>query len=287
MIISATFRGRDIIVTIDRWIAVLSSVAAMISAIFAACGIYQAIMQRRSMYKPQIIPQNFYFKGRCTDKLHFQSDILQSNVYNEYKVSVLNPGLGAAVNIKYEWLFDYQEFAKRLQKRLSKLNPTYGSDDPAQILFMHHVEENEHSQTFHFRATYRHLPHVINKNPELIQCFLPYSVQKETTELRLQTLSLVLLMNDLLLNFKEGAPFKTVNGPLLKLSYQDIGGRYVVDYFDTKVTLLDAVYMRGIVDFQASMVFNKIKMTRTAVILQKLRKSYADFITEHDFNKNS
>jgi len=286
MIISAIFRGRDIIVTIDRWIAVLSSLAAMISAILAACGIYQAIMQRRSMYKPQIIPQNFYFKGKCTNKLHFQGDILQASVYNEYKISVLNPGLGAAVNIKYEWLFDHQEYAKHLQRRLSKLNPTSGPDDPARFLFKHCFEENEHSMTFYFKAAYRHLPHVINKKPELIQCFLPYSVQKETTELRFQTLSLVFLMNDLLLYFKEGAPFKTATGPILKLSYQDIGGRYVVDYFETKITLFDALDILGIIEFQASMVFKKISISRTAAILQKLRKSYADFIREHDFNKN-
>ncbi|MFI3382880.1 hypothetical protein V5G93_16115, partial [Escherichia albertii] len=72
--------------TLDRWIAVVSSIAAMISAFLAACGIYQAIMQRRSMYRPQIIPQNFHFKGKCNVKNDFDLDILNGNTYNEYKI---------------------------------------------------------------------------------------------------------------------------------------------------------------------------------------------------------
>lgn len=272
--------------TLDRWIAVVSSIAAMISAFLAACGIYQAIMQRRSMYRPQIIPQNFHFKGKCTLKNNFELDIIIGNIYNERKVNVINPGLGAAVNVEYKWSFNHQEFAVHLQQRLSRLNPVDGPDDPSRFLFNHHFEESDDDLIFYSRNTIKLMPHVINKKSEFIQCFLPYSVEKTGTELKYQTLSLVFLMNDLMLNLKEQVPIYKVNGPKLEIKYQDIGGKHIVDIFETEVTLVESTTFKGLIDYQASFAFKKVKKRWTTAVLQRFRKSYVNFINEHDFNKN-
>jgi hypothetical protein len=269
--------------TLDRWIAVVSSIAAMISAFLAACGIYQAIMQRRSMYRPQIIPENFYFKGKCTLKNAFEADILHSNIYNEYKVNVINPGLGAAVNVEYKWIFNHKEFAVYLQQRLSKLNPVDGPDDPSRFLFNHHFEESDENLIFYSRNTIRLMPHVINKKSEFIQCFLPYSVEKKSTELKLQTLSLVFLMNDIMLNLKGHIEIYKLNGPNLEIKYQDIGGKHIVDIFETEVALFDSKTYKDLIDYQASFTFKKISNNRTEAIRQRIRKSYVDFMNEHKY----
>ncbi|HBL4692615.1 hypothetical protein INP82_06710 [Citrobacter sedlakii] len=272
--------------TLDRWIAVVSSIAAMISAFLAACGIYQAIMQRRSMYRPQIIPQNFHFKGKCNLKNNFDSDILNRNTYNEYKINVINPGLGAAVNIEYKWIFNHQEYAQYLQQRLYKLNSTEAPVDPSRFLFNYHFEESDNDLIFYSRSTLRMNTHIINKKSELIQCFLPYSVEKTEAELKFQTLSLVFLMNDIMLNLKGQIDINKTKGPTLEIKYQDIGGKHIVELFETEVALVDSQTFNGLIEYVASFTFKKLNKSRTAAIRQRIRKSYADFINEHDYNKN-
>lgn len=271
--------------TLDRWIAVISSIAAMTSAFLAACGIYQAIMQRRTMYKPQIIPQNFNFKGKCTLKNNFEPNILHGNMYNSLSINVLNPGLGAAVNIEYKWIFNHQEFATYLQQRLSKLNPVDGPDDPARYLFKHYFNESDDNIIFYSRNIQRLNSHIINKENEYIQCFLPYSVEKTGSDLKFQTLALVFLMNDLMLNLKKHIAVYKVKGPTLELRYQDIGGKHIVDVFETEVALLDSETFGELIYYQANFVFKKEKKKRTIAVLQRIRKSYVDFMNEHDFNK--
>lgn len=272
--------------TLDRWIAVVSSIAAMISAFLAACGIYQAIMQRRSMYRPQIIPQNFHFKGKCNVKNDFDLDILNGNTYNEYKINVINPGLGAAVNIEYKWIFNHQEYAQYLQQRLYKLNSAEAPADPSRFLFNYHFEESDNDLIFYSRSNRRMMTHIINKESEFIQCFLPYSVEKTKAELKFQTLSLVFLMNDIMLNLKGQIDIYKTKGPMLEIKYQDIGGKHIVELFETEVALVDSQTFNGSIDYVASFTFKKLNKSRTAAIRQRIRKSYADFINEHDYNKN-
>ncbi|HGH3373989.1 TPA: hypothetical protein ACJIK4_003517 [Kluyvera cryocrescens] len=273
--------------TLDRWIAVISSFAAMVSAILAAGGIYQAIKQRRSSYRPQIIPKNFIFNGSKNSDNKFSINILEVNSNNIYEISVINPGLGAAVNIEYSWQFEYHDFINYLHNKLASIHSPNEMDNPESYGFKYNIEETKEKIEFRTRSNFRLNPHIIPKTPTLIQCFLPYSVEKDTSKLQLPSFSLVLITNDLLINKPDDYPAVLANGPVLKLKYQDIGGKNLVEYFETKIEILNTYHMFDTVEFFAQLSFNKVSVSKTTAILRSIRKSYAEFIRTHDFNKNS
>lgn len=273
--------------TLDKWITLIASIASMLSAIFAACAIYQAVQQRKSSYKPQIVIDNLLFKGQCTQENYFDNQILSAGLHNELSIGVINAGVGSAVNIKYQWLFPLKKFTNQLHKKLANLNnATDSNDDPNKYWFKYNFEENENEIRFNLRSPFKAMPHIISKKEHSIQCFLPYSVTKEATPITLKTLPLVLILNDLLLDIKSGSKESSPPGPTLVLSYRDIGGSHITEHFKTRVTIVDFKFDMGLVRFFGKLEFEKIKKSRTSNGIERIRKSYVDFMDKHDYNKN-
>lgn len=273
--------------TLDKWITLIASIASMFSAIFAACAIYQAVQQRKSSYKPQIVINTLSFKGQCTQEKYFDNQILSAGLHNELSIEIINAGVGSAVNIKYKWLFPLNKITNQLHKKLATLNNVIDSnDDPNKYWFKYNIEENENEIRFNIRTPFNAMPHIISKKEHSIQCFLPYSITKEATPITLKTLPLVLVLNDLLLDIKSGSKESSPPGPTLVLSYLDIGGSHITEHFKTRVTIVDFKFDMGLVRFFGNLEFEKINKSRTANGIERIRKSYADFINEHDFNKN-
>lgn len=273
--------------TLDKWITLIASIASMLSAIFAACAIYQAVQQRKSSYKPQIVINTLSFKGQCTQEKYFDNQILSAGLHNELSIGIINAGVGSAVNIKYQWLFPLKKITNQLHKKLASLNnETDSNDDPNKYWFKYNLEENENEIKFNIRSPFKAMPHIISKKEHSIQCFLPYSIIKEATPITLKTLPLVLILNDLLLDIKSGSKESSPPGPTLVLSYLDIGGSHITEHFKTRVTIVDFKFDMGLVRFFGKLEFEKIKKSRTANGIERIRKSYVDFMDRHDFNKN-
>ncbi|NIF58980.1 hypothetical protein F3J27_08930 [Enterobacter sp. Ap-916] len=111
--------------TIDKFIALSAAVAACISAIAALIVIRQSNIQRKLSYKPQILlkPQFFEYKFSNTshnifNKINFRDD----SENNSHKKNIaVNIGLGAALEIKVEWIYDSTKMINNINENLKKL----------------------------------------------------------------------------------------------------------------------------------------------------------------------
>ena len=77
-----------------------------------------------------------------------------------------------------------------------------------------------------------------------------------------------------------------VDGPILKFSYSDIDSNRHEVCYKSKAIFNKIDIMSNNVKIGYILEFHVVHNSRTRDVLQKLRKSYADFIDEHDFNKN-
>lgn len=113
---------------LDKWIALGGLIASFFSAIAAFLAIRQTIIQRLISVKPQLIIKETKL---ITDKIKSFGTTLNimGDLKNTFQVDVLNIGLGVAMKIKYQWVFDYTLTLNELDITLLDVPPTISRKD--------------------------------------------------------------------------------------------------------------------------------------------------------------
>ena len=84
----------------------------------------------------------------------------------------------------------------------------------------------------------------------------------------------------------DGVINNKIPGPSLKISYHDVeGNEYSIKYKSNFIVneITPNMYSNN---YTGTLCFEVITQSKTPHVLERVRRSYADFMIEHDFNKN-
>ncbi len=115
----------------------------------------------------------------------------------------------------------------------------------------------------------------------------PHSNNAEFKSVKLSTFYFEILINECLFEYHLNNEIPGyICGPLFILTYNDIDGNHYKTNFRSKVLFNIKSTSQHKISFMGVLEFHVEHSSWTQRALQRIRKSYADFISEHDFNKN-
>lgn len=103
--------------TLDRWIALASSLGTVIAAIVAAWSIRELRRQSAKQYRPNVVITSAMFEVSTAVDDGFRWNALPEKVARfkdtaDYRLTLLNLGNGAAVDLRVDWWFDVEAMIK-------------------------------------------------------------------------------------------------------------------------------------------------------------------------------
>ncbi|EOZ9510061.1 hypothetical protein ACTPL4_004690 [Klebsiella pneumoniae] len=271
------------------WLGLGGLVASTLSALAAYLAIRQNIIQRRISNKVQITVKGVEI-NLARRKIINSIDLTSNSDEFTMKPFIINIGLGPALNFVYSWDFDY---LKHLE--INEVIGIGNENDIHSKQYLKHINSNKYSFEYsnETNAEFIHILgngktawfHHPKKNNE-IDYILPWSVSKSEVHLKLPNLIPMLLAHYLAEYSKSSiGMFLPITGPTLILCYEDITGVKIKEVFTssfvcTRTSIKGDTYEAGF-----SLTFSP-RLSRTAQVIQRIRKSYVEFIKENDFNKN-
>lgn len=271
------------------WVGVGGFVASTLSAFAAYLAVRQSIIQRRISNKVQITLKGV--KVNLTRRKIIKAiDLTNDHVEFTMKPSLINIGLGPALKFEYSWDFDYFKHFKNSNIKNISSETNVSSKD-----YLGYIHSNNY--TFQYsKDTNSEFIHLLgngktawfnhsNKYKD-IDYILPWSVSNNETYLTLPNIIPMLLAYYLSEHSKSATGmFSPIPGPILTLSYEDITGVKRKEVFTSSFVCTNTSIRNDTIEAGFSLTFSP-SLSRTEQRIQKIRKSYADFISEHDFNKN-
>lgn len=263
---------------------VLSSFAATVSAVAAIYAIKQSVLQRRLSYKPQLHIEDYLDTVHMINMPHFDYGLSSQRFMGYYELPIINIGNGAAQNIKYEWEYNLHHSMNKISELFKELS-NLRTGENKNYNFFHSFEKVGDGENIIFEeyGTYKRFPTTYNYN---LQYILSNQDGGSTTNIRLPAILCSIIFNIINLTNQSGKKIKSFKGPKLIFSYQDSGGAFITEYFESEfipgANELSSMHTKHKIRIK----FNKLDNRWTVRLLQRIRKSYVDFMIEHDFNKN-
>ncbi|MEG0716107.1 MAG: hypothetical protein RR962_18500 [Hafnia sp.] len=267
--------------TPDRVIALVAAIAALVSAIAALMVVGQASLQRKLSYKPQVVfnPQSFTYKLKNNkndifNRIHLKRS---NNTHLNKSNLAINIGLGAALDVVIHWEYEYQKSVDTINSYFSKL------ERPAKISLYDNeitIDNADPEIGYQFASRYGEDTHdyilSFNQNPAPTEILVPFPCISLNCAILIYSLS------------AEGKVNRDLPKLTLTISYKDIGGSKFKEEYDIEVDFYNIVNNDDDILMNGKIIFNKIGIKeKTAKGLEGIRKRYAEFINEKDFNKNS
>lgn len=272
--------GRDFRMTIDRWIALGACVAAFISAIAAFFVVWQSSLQRKLAYKPQIVFKPLLFKYQLnTTKADIFNQIifLEADNTTPHRTNCLvNIGLGTAIDVSVVWDYDSQKIVNLLNEAFKKEGgnkkiTTYANaisiDVPTNGSDRYNYSRENKSDRIDYIPSYSQ-----SKNP--VHVVIPHTYFSLNCALLIYSLNFLSRMD------------KSASIITLHLTYSDIGGVQYKQVYEVRTSFHYSQSEDEYTTMYGQITFTKKREGLPKAGLTKIRKSYADFIAEHDFNKN-
>lgn len=156
----------------ESWVTIGGFIATTASAVAAFFAVKQTMLQRTISTKPQIIVNNEEVKTICSPNSTFTLIIEDTDFYYDIPILIKNVGLGTALNIKYNWSFDYQKHIKLCGFKEIKEDPVF---TPVKI------QSKEWDKCYHFenenRSVYKYFKFIRHNK------FNHYSIKKNIASL--------------------------------------------------------------------------------------------------------
>ncbi|EMN5323320.1 hypothetical protein [Enterobacter hormaechei] len=264
------------LVMLDKILSYASSFGTFVSAVAALYAIWLTIFQRRISYRPNIIIRDVLINSK-KDKFD-GFDLDENTALIGVKVELNNIGLGTAISVKYSWEYEFEKELKKYDalffEKFNKKDDSFDFDYNNGLISF----KKERSGYF-----YPGLNIVRD-----IDFILPHNISKESTMLEIPYAALLLLTNISYLIILNRHNFnKTVHGPKLIVVFQDIEGNTIRNEWTSKLQIGHSSFSSdNDVKTSYSLRFSPTSMGSSLRRLQKIRKSYTDFMNEHNFNKN-
>lgn len=274
-----------------NWISVGGLVASAFSALAAYLAIRQTIIIRRVSNKVQIITKT---ANATVSQQEIDKKIILGKLLNvtSSKIDILNVGLGPALRFKYQWVFDYEKYFPLygISKLDSKFN--YETDEYNNALiaskysYIYYMNGNSKTAIsiigYYETTVYSHI-----EMHDDIAYVLPWSVKNEEEKISIPSLITSLLISNFIAKYRSNhnSPL-IIEGPNLIIYYEDISGTKHKKIFSSIYRLNSLEISEKGLEATFTLSFSQSPSWTTS-ILQKIRKSYTDFIFEYDSNKNN
>lgn len=210
------------------WLGFGGLAASALSALAAYLAIQQTIKQRRIANKVQLILKDNKIPVSLDNLLQ---PIQLNKQIEKYKITlpILNVGLGPAIKLEYEWVFDYEHFLSNINvlkiddKSLLTGNEYLKKIDETEYSYFYRKESDRIKVgIFGFGAFH---PYTQETRYTDISYILSCSVDKNQTELKIPTLIIILLIQSILKNSQDFIKvFEPIDGPTLIVRYEDVTG---------------------------------------------------------------
>ena len=259
------------------WVGLGGLAASILSALAAYLAIRQTMLQRKASLKPQLIINNLEIKDNLLSKNNFTSKPFEKTSIDDLHPTLVNAGSGAALNVTTEWSYPQSQKLSWLINKLQVINQSKSLE--YKVIDFRNI------------TAYRvdgGLENVIypQRGNEQINYILPLNVEKGPKKITIPPLILCILLNEtnfrMLINSKLD---KRIEGPSLRITYYDVEGkRFEINYI-TNYIVKEVSFTATTNTYSGTLSFEVIKNNRTSRVLKRIRKSYADYMEEHDYNK--
>ena len=266
--------------TIDRWIALGACIAAFISAIAAFFVVVLSGIQRKLAYKPQLMFKPLPFKYQLNNK---KADIFNKIIFLDSDNTVpdktnlvANIGLGTAIDVSVNWSYDPELIVKKLNSALD--------EDGRGITLS--VYKNAIALDVPTNTPFRYDTSRI-KMDDKIDYILPYNQDKNQVSILIPHAYFSIICALLIYSLKSTTRMdKSASIIGLHVKYYDIGGVPYNQIYDVKTNFHYSRSDEEYTTMYGQITFTKKHLRKTIAGLAKIRKSYVNFMNEHDFNKN-
>ncbi|EIU5794255.1 hypothetical protein ACU0J3_20660 [Salmonella sp. UPMP 2912] len=262
----------------SSWVDVGSFLASACSAVAAYLAIRQTINQRKISIKPQLIINDVEIRENKLSKNNYTSRPLENVGTSLLGPTIINAGLGSALNVRVEWDYPLEEKLFWLKKNINRISKNFN--------IFYTVTKGSNSEIYDITGgnttvIFKTILH------DSFNYILPLSIEKKTERIKIPVLIMNTILNEVnFIMLTDGRINKKISGPSLKISYRDVeGNEYSIKYESSFIVseVIPNLYSNNYI---GTLCFEVINQSRTPHVLQRIRKSYADFISEHDFNKN-
>ncbi|PJG60255.1 hypothetical protein [Aeromonas cavernicola] len=202
-----------------EWISLLSSIGTLVTAIIAACTLFELFRQRKSSYKPDlsVLQNNFQLRSRKISNVELAIEWGKLNeegddLFYFAGLTVVNVGFGAAKNVTAKWIFEMDRLLDEVNYLAQKTHQPFYIEKTAHMLSIKHKSSDK------FMVT-------VNVDTEEFEYLLPLSQDNTGREVRLPPSYTFLVSSYLSLKACNDIKFENLNIPniTLELSYYDIG----------------------------------------------------------------
>ncbi|WFW00289.1 hypothetical protein [Klebsiella aerogenes] len=261
-------------------LSILTVLGTLGSTIAAFLAIKQTIKQRKSSVTPQLVINNFPFLTRevYDDNYSLFPMDIEKSIKN--KPQIINAGSGVALNTSIKIEYDFISTMNFFTLNQEKINSKH--------LFQYADTSENIDQKAKF--TISGLNSSLSKEAEMnlnLGSIPPQTNNANEIKLNLSTFFLEVFINECLYERKLNNQLPDfINGPRFIVSYSDIDGNHYKTNYKSKIFFHINSKSESKISLKGMLEFYVEKSSRLQRGLQRIRKSYADFINEHDFNKN-
>ena len=266
---------------LDIILSILTVLGTLGSAAAAFLAVKQTIKQRKIAVTPQLVINDYQVRSREIYDDSFSLLPCSAEYHSAHKPEIINAGSGVALNVSVTIEFDFlsrMQFFSTNQQYLNTKHPLFftdlsvSADKKVKILLT-----GNHTGMLKEAETVFNLGYIT-----------PYSNNNSTTtKLKISPFYFDILLNEVLFNYKlKDGLTDSIDGPIFNIKYNDIDGNKYETEYKSKLSVNNITSNLNRVSFRCMLEFKASHSSWTQRRLQRIRKSYADFITEHDFNKN-
>ncbi|EMX9180107.1 hypothetical protein AAH354_002569 [Citrobacter sedlakii] len=275
----------------ESWVTIGGFIATTASAVAAFFAVKQTMLQRTISTKPQLIINSQEVKTLHTSDSVFRLKLENKDYFYDIPIIIKNVGLGTALNIKYNWNFDYKNIAKRSEIIEINQNQMYSLLKKLSQTGERYFEafDDKESNVVYFQFyRYGKLNHYgIKREHKELEYIMPITQESSPSKIKFPSLILLLLSE---MSHSETAShdafFDIMDAGQLSIKYEDISGNKITISFRCTLQLIR--FQSKTENGPSStfrIEFNRIH-SESRSGLQRLRKSYVNFMNEYDFNKN-
>lgn len=257
---------------------IITALGTTASAIAAFLAIKQTIKQRKISVTPQLVINNCQIKSHDLYDDSYSLFPISDEYYLENRPEIINTGSGVALNTSVKVEFDFNSKMLFFSASQADINEKYN------ILFEDVSNGKEHKKRFLIEGKHTSLL----KEAETIYdlgYISPQNNNSKTIKLDLSKLYIEMLLNELLYLNKLNNKIDFVKGPSFKITYSDIDGNRYKTHYESKLKVYEQTKKINKIAFKGMLEFQVNKSNWTQRRLQKIRKSYAEFMEEHNYNK--
>lgn len=261
--------------------SILTTLGTIGSAIAAFLAVKQTIKQRKIAVTPQLVINNYQIRSNEINDNSFSLFPISTDYFSKNKPEIINAGSGVALNVSVSIEFDFFSRMAFFSSNQCKLDESY------HFKFEDRSSVKDHKARVLITVAQTS---ILKEADTVINCgyITPYNNNNSTTtKLTLSPFYLDVLLNEVLFNYKLNNNIaKSIDGPIFKLKYNDIDGNKYEVIYKSRLAVHNSTQRLNRVSFRCMLEFETSHSSWTGRRLQRIRKSYADYMEEHDYNKN-